>query len=184
MNRTIINHHIKHCLDRTEERISWIFELEDWPFSLNTHYLADYKSKFLAHYKGTRQKYERHDIMGAIKAYNNYDSSNPASSTSASSQIKSITKIMTGLAAVGISGIEPEHLPRLLPSDRMEPALEIMAEVRAYFQGNCLIYLFCCKKLVRDFILLMNVCFFWVQLLTNVLPTIYLSQLMSSSFGE
>ena len=80
--------------------------------------------------------------MGAIKAYNKYDSSDPASSTSATSQINGITKILTGLAEVGISGIEPEHLPRLLPSDRMEPALEIMAEVRAYFQGNCGLFIF------------------------------------------
>ena len=44
---------------------------------------------------------------------------------------------MAGLAEIGISGIKAEELPRLLPSDSMEPALVIMAEVRAYFQGNC-----------------------------------------------
>ena len=70
--------------------------------------------------------------MGAIKAYNSSDSKDP----STASQINGITKIMTGLAEIGMSGIEPEQLPRLLPPDRMEPALVIMAEVRAYFQGN------------------------------------------------
>jgi hypothetical protein len=98
--------------------------------------LADYKSKFLAHYKGTRQKYERLDIMGAIQAHNSFDSK-VAYNASTASQIGGITKILSGLADIGMSGIEPEHLPRLLPPDRMEPALVIMAEVRAYFQGNC-----------------------------------------------
>lgn len=32
-------------------------------------------------------------------------------------------------------GIKPENLPKLLPPDRMEPVLTIMADVRAYFQG-------------------------------------------------
>jgi hypothetical protein len=35
----------------TQERVAWILALEDRPFSLNTHYLADYKTKFLAYYK-------------------------------------------------------------------------------------------------------------------------------------
>ena len=35
-----------------------------------------------------------------------------------------------------MSGIKAEELPRLFPSDSMEPALMIMADVRAYFQGN------------------------------------------------
>jgi hypothetical protein len=142
INRTIIQNHIKHCLERTEERISWLFELEDWPFSLNTHYLADYKSKFLAHYKGTRQKYERLDIMAAIQAYNSYDPRGKKVANSTKTRINGITKIMTGLAEIGMSGIEPEHLPRLLPPDRMEPALVIMAEVRAYFQGKCGLFYF------------------------------------------
>ena len=117
--------------------MSWLFELEDWPFSLNTHYLADYKSKFLAHYKGTRQKYERVDVMGAIESYNSHDPDDASLPSSMKTKMDGIAKIMSGLADIGMTGIAPEHLPRLLPSDSMEPALEIMAEVRAYFQGNC-----------------------------------------------
>ena len=142
INKTIIQQHIKHCLERTEERISWLFELEDWPFTLNTHYLPDYKNKFLAHYKGTREKYERLDIMSTIQSYNSSVSGNTsvgsASSyrSSSTSQPTGIAKIMAGLAEIGMSGVKPEELSRLFPSDSMEPALVIMAEVRAYFQGN------------------------------------------------
>jgi hypothetical protein len=135
MNRTIIQQHIKHCLERTEERISWLFELEDWPFSLNTHYLSDYKNKFLAHYKGTREKYERLDIMSTIQSYNSSVNASVGSFQRSQSPT-GVAKIMAGLAEIGMSGVVAEDLPRLLPSDSMEPALLIMAEVRAYFQGK------------------------------------------------
>jgi hypothetical protein len=113
-------------------------ELEDWPFSLNTHYLSDYKNKFLAHYKGTREKYERLDIMSTIQSYNSSVSSNASfgSRSTSTTQPTGIAKIMAGLAEIGMSGVKPGDLPRLFPSDTMEPALVIMAEVRAYFQGN------------------------------------------------
>ena len=88
--------------------------------------------------------------MSAIQTYNSSGSSNASvgspyrtSSTSqSSSQSTGIAKIMAGLAEVGVSGIKPEDLPRLFPSDSMEPALLIMADVRAYFQGNWLIIFF------------------------------------------
>jgi hypothetical protein len=97
--------------------------------------LSDYKDKFLAHYKGTREKYDRFDIMGAIESYKS-SGSGKASDDPSISQSTSIAKIMAGLAEIGMTGIRPEELPKLLPSDSMEPALMIMAEVRAYFQGN------------------------------------------------
>ena len=43
---------------------------------------------------------------------------------------------MSGLSDIGINGVTPADLAKLLPPDRFSPALEIMAEVRAYFQGN------------------------------------------------
>lgn len=56
-------------------------------------------------------------------------------------QPNGIAKILSGLAEVGISGVKPEDIPKLLPPDTMEPAMTIMAEVRAYFQGTDLVYL-------------------------------------------
>ena len=49
--------------------------------------------------------------------------------------VTGISKVLAGLAEIGMSGIKAEDLPKLLPPDRMEPALTIMADVRAYFQG-------------------------------------------------
>ena len=79
--------------------------------------------------------------MSAIETYKSSRSSSASVGsplrTSNTSQPTGIAKIMAGLAEVGMSGIKPEELPKLLPSDNMEPALVIMADVRAYFQGNC-----------------------------------------------
>lgn len=58
-----------------------------------------------------------------------------------------IAKVLAGLAEMGINGVKPEDLPKLLPADKMEPALAIMADVRAYFQGmfnSVFIYFFIC----------------------------------------
>ena len=47
----------------------------------------------------------------------------------------SVKNALASLAAIGLSGVKAEDLPKLLPPDQMEPALIIMADVRAYFQG-------------------------------------------------
>ena len=142
MHRTIIQQYIKYCLERTEERISWLLEVEDWPFTLNTHYLSDYKDKFLAYYKGSRENYTQVDLNNSIQSYT-YDSSN---ASQGSYQPTGIAKILAGLAEVGLYGVKPEDLPKLLPSDSMEPALMIMADVRAYFQGTCICWFFFFSK--------------------------------------
>ena len=46
-----------------------------------------------------------------------------------------IAKVLAGLAEIGMMGVKADDLPKLLPPDRMAPALEIMADVQAYFQG-------------------------------------------------
>ncbi|KAG6826305.1 hypothetical protein H0H93_016635, partial [Arthromyces matolae] len=47
---------VNRCMTQAEERINWLLKLESRPFSLNTHYLTDYKDKFLAHYRSAREK--------------------------------------------------------------------------------------------------------------------------------
>ena len=46
-----------------------------------------------------------------------------------------IEKILAGAVEVGITGTKAEDVARLLAPDAMEPALHIMADVRAYFQS-------------------------------------------------
>lgn len=131
----LIQDHLKSCLAKTEERINWLVDLEDKPFSLNTHYLADYSSKFLAYYRGARRKNNHTDIMDTITMY-----APPSPSTTNSRHgtpvVSGVSKVLSGLIEIGFNGIEAHDLAKLLKTDKMEPALEIMAEVRAYFQGK------------------------------------------------
>jgi hypothetical protein len=133
---------MKHCLEQALERVEWMLRLEQSPFSLNTHYLADYRSKFIAHYKGAREMYQQDNLMRAIENHK-ANSSSPVPPTQATGNRNSlvvqqptgIAKVLAGLSEIGIVGIKAEDLPKLLPPDPMEPALGIMADVRAYFQG-------------------------------------------------
>jgi len=106
------------------------------PFSLNTHYLADCRSKFIAHYKGAQEKYEQADLVRNIGNHKPISTQPTGNCTSpASQQPTSIARVLASLSEIGIVGIKGEDLPKLLPPDRIEPALGTMADVRAYFQG-------------------------------------------------
>jgi len=119
-------------LEKTEAYIDWLIQLEDRPFTLNNHYLSDYKDKFLSYYKGSREKDNNGSLMQTIKNYktpvpNPY---NPSPTPTG------VSKVLAGLVEIGMVGVNPGDLPKLLPSDGMEPALTIMADVRSYFQGT------------------------------------------------
>ncbi|KAG5651890.1 hypothetical protein H0H81_007047 [Sphagnurus paluster] len=131
--KVLLTDHLNKCMKRTEERLEWLISIEDRPFSLNTHYLADYKEKFLAHYRFAREKDRSPQLMNAITdftpapvQYLGRGSTPPVPS--------GIAKILAGLAEIGFNGVTPEKLSKLIEPDGMEPALVIMAEVRAYFQ--------------------------------------------------
>lgn len=127
--RVLIQNHVKECMERAEERVTWLLALEDQPFSLNTHYLADYQVKFLAYYKGARERDCNAKLTSAVHAYGGPPASYGASSSTG------IEKVLAGLVEIGMHSVKPEDLAKLLPPDVMEPALGIMADIRAYFQG-------------------------------------------------
>ena len=131
--RGIMQQHVTECLKRAEERISWLLALEDRPFTMNNHYLSDYSDKFLAHYRGARELYQQPDVMKTIQTYSS--SSIAARQVNAYNGPTGVAKVMASLAEIGMNGVRPDDLAKLLPSDKMEPALAIMADVRAYFQG-------------------------------------------------
>ncbi|KAF8839963.1 hypothetical protein BDN67DRAFT_952527 [Paxillus ammoniavirescens] len=117
----IVYDHLDEAATRTKERIEWLLALEQLPTTLNTHYYSDYKDKFLAYYKGCRENTNLATKTNAYQSGQRTNESDP------------ITKILAGLSEIGITATA-EDLPRLLPSDPMEAALNIMASVRAYFQ--------------------------------------------------
>jgi hypothetical protein len=123
---------------RTQGHLAWIYTLEDRPFSLHTHYLADYKDKSLAYYKGACGQDHYTELMSAIQAYSSPSSTHNRRAGKLTFQELSptaISKILGGLMEIGIHGVKPEDLAKLIPPDGMEPALVIMVDVQAYFQG-------------------------------------------------
>ncbi|TFK50788.1 hypothetical protein OE88DRAFT_1712740 [Heliocybe sulcata] len=141
---------VKQLGDRTKDRIAWLLELEEDPFTLNAHYYQDYKDKFLAHYKKSR-----HDNGGGKSFLSNLDimeSRREMTEPLPSMQDESdgldwgmreslsetssdnVTEVLALLTKLGCPGLKAGDLARLLPSDSYAPAIEIMAETRAYFQ--------------------------------------------------
>jgi hypothetical protein len=125
--RLILQEHLKNCLVRTLERVTWLLDLERDPFTLNSHYLSDYKDKFLSEYRLKRQQDIHGDVLNTLKDDLDWVSHGQV-----------INDIVSKLATLGIREVNSTDLAKLLKSDAMDPALEIMAEVRAYFQGEIL----------------------------------------------
>ncbi|KAK0460501.1 P-loop containing nucleoside triphosphate hydrolase protein [Desarmillaria tabescens] len=118
--RVYVQEHLKKQLEQTEARIEWLVKLEARPYTLNTHYLSDYTEKFLAYYKAARGKQEHGALVSLLK--------------DSGSSYDTVGAILSGLDSIGIHGVEGPDLAKLLPADRMEASLKIMADVRAYFQ--------------------------------------------------
>src|SRR3954466_11799348 len=54
--RLLLSDHIKNCCNRTRELMEWLIRLENRSFTLHELYYADYRDKFMAHFRGWRQK--------------------------------------------------------------------------------------------------------------------------------
>ncbi|KAI0302311.1 P-loop containing nucleoside triphosphate hydrolase protein [Multifurca ochricompacta] len=117
---SIVQSHIQKCADAAEQHINFLLEEEQEPFTMNEHYFMEYRSKFLGYYKGIRQRAQS-NFMDNLES--NEDGMKNA-----------MNIVISYLAVLGLNPVDPTSLARLLPPDPMEPAIEIMAEVRAYFQ--------------------------------------------------
>jgi len=133
--RTILQQHLKECYERAQRSIDWVIALENRPFSTNEHYFFDYREKFLAHYRGTRQQQRNGSLVQSISSYAD-QAAVVDQPSDPDAPLRGIAKVLSGLAEMGFQGIIAENLIKLLPADEMEPALNIMADSRAYFQGG------------------------------------------------
>jgi hypothetical protein len=114
--------HIQKCADTAAQHIGFLLTDEHEPFTLNVHYYTDYRAKFLGHYKRNR-------LWSTSKVMRNLDGSNL-------NMQFALDEAIASLAKLGLRSVEASSLAALLPPDLMEPAIGIMADVRAYFQGR------------------------------------------------
>ncbi|KAI0066060.1 P-loop containing nucleoside triphosphate hydrolase protein [Artomyces pyxidatus] len=104
MIRACINDLIKKHADTCESFIKASLEVEHAPFTQNTHYLQSCKEKWLSKYR------DAHGLGGLLNT------------------------ALSQLAALGYTGLNSEDLGRLIKPDQYETEMEVMAEVRGYFQ--------------------------------------------------
>ncbi|KAH9915501.1 P-loop containing nucleoside triphosphate hydrolase protein [Fomitopsis serialis] len=125
----VVNEHIKERCAETIKKVLWLLELEQQPCTLNGHYYSDYRDKFVSHYRAHRSSSGSGSLLTKLGEYPGTNSANRQTEFQ-----KNTAQVLSGLSAIGISGVKATDLPKLLPSDPYEPALNIMACVRAYFQ--------------------------------------------------
>ncbi|KAG8891273.1 hypothetical protein FRC01_014793, partial [Tulasnella sp. 417] len=126
----ITSEQILMCAQATTQKIEGLYLSECSPFTQNEDYFLTYKTKMLTRYKAIHQELEgKSNLVTALRAY----SPNNQSSTGNTSQWSYLTQAITQLSYFGIT-VKAEDFITLLPKHDMNPALDIMAEVRAYFQ--------------------------------------------------
>ena len=124
----VIIDHLNSCTKLAHERMMQCIELEsEEPNTVNEHYLSDYKSKYLARYRAERKSHPgsgaNHNLRGFINGAYDRDSN--------------FSDVRSYLQNMGFpSDLKREDFLRLLRPDASEEALDIMAEVRAYYQGQ------------------------------------------------
>jgi hypothetical protein len=121
--RKIVQNHIEECANSARQHIKSVLDNEHEPFTMNEHYFRDYRTKFFTYYKGTRSRAHSHFIRNLEE-----DSDEDV--------IEAVNDALSSLAKLGLPDINAQALANLLPSDPMEAAIGIMADVRAYFQGS------------------------------------------------
>jgi len=94
------------------------------PATVNDHYLADYKRKFHARYTAARRLHvkQRPNLQKFLNG--EFQGTEVMNNT------------MHNLSQMGFEGLKKDELLRLLPADKADAAIEIMSEVRAYYQGE------------------------------------------------
>jgi hypothetical protein len=131
MYSSVICEHVQKRLEETHQRLMWLLELEDPPLTLNNHYYADYKDKFMTYYRSAASERNSSlaDKLQKWAPLNSGDNDEDAFRNG-------VAEMLSGAPKVGLAGLKATDLARLLPASAQERALKIMAEVRAYFQGQ------------------------------------------------
>jgi len=117
-----MHEYLGSCLEAAKKKISWLMEIESDPFTLNNHYMSDYKEKFLTYYRRVRQdaRIKNGDLGGANMGRQENE--------------RVTADALSLLVRLGYE-VKKQDLDKLLMQDTMGPALAVMASVRAYFQG-------------------------------------------------
>jgi hypothetical protein len=124
LSRTVLTQ-LKVCGAKAQEKMRECMDLEfEEPTTSNEHYLADYKEKFIARYRAARRV--QGQMNSPLQKFVNGGFQNT----------NYMQVALQNLRAMGLDAPDHKSLLRLIPPDSAEHGIEIMAEVRAYYQGE------------------------------------------------
>ncbi|KAG8714550.1 hypothetical protein FRC08_011771 [Ceratobasidium sp. 394] len=121
----IVAERIMGCREYADAQTQFALNIENnQTFTTNVHYLADYKEKFTSYYQSVRkaQQGENTFVKGLAEGLG-----------IESDFSKSMAEVVAHLSKMGLP-VQPRDLAKLLNSDPGEEVIDIMAEVRAYYQ--------------------------------------------------
>ncbi|KIJ25994.1 hypothetical protein M422DRAFT_192801, partial [Sphaerobolus stellatus SS14] len=122
---SIVRDQLRNLSDKAMQHLNSLLSVEGLPFTLNHSQLREYKEAFLAHYKDIRRRSKGQDAI-----VRRFQDSEAVLSTQFRNDLTDLTELLQrfGLPCT------PTDLQRLLPEDKFDPALDIIATVRAYFE--------------------------------------------------
>ena len=120
-NSNVLSEQRSACHQFTSQKLGWILEIEKTAtFTLNRHYLEDYRTKPEAKYEALR--HERTAYANPIRIL-----THPFTET----EVTKRDNLLVAMRAIGLPAAEDDVL-KMLPNDS---AVSITADVRAYWQG-------------------------------------------------
>ncbi|TFY58344.1 hypothetical protein EVG20_g8189 [Dentipellis fragilis] len=125
-----VSSYLKNAHERTQEYVKLLLRAEKIVDSGNNRDIVVYKDKYLTHYKmlqglAAGDRFTKNLMM---RPYNSN------STQEASTEFQSGERLLMGATAKMQLKFETKDLAKLLPSSHMDPVLDVMAAVSAYFQ--------------------------------------------------
>ncbi|EMD32890.1 hypothetical protein CERSUDRAFT_160914 [Gelatoporia subvermispora B] len=124
----IVEHFILEGAETARSRVVWLLAVEQPPFTRNYRYFSDYRAKYLEYFRGCRHHIKHRSVIQTLKTHKSYFASSSRYKTD-----DPVGGVLSGLNKIGFRDVKSADLAKLLPPDEYEPALGIMADVRAYF---------------------------------------------------
>lgn len=130
VRRNVIEERIRSLAEATRVRIEEAYKMEHTPTTRRERHFFYYKTKYLEHYRVHYQS----SLQGEgffVKLANR---------TLLDRQV--VSSILGNFVQAGVADLTETDLLKLAPYSENEAALEIMAEVRAYYHSTSMLYIF------------------------------------------
>ncbi|KAA1467036.1 P-loop containing nucleoside triphosphate hydrolase protein [Dentipellis sp. KUC8613] len=142
--------HARYCVEQLIKKrydccvpfIQAALEIERMPYTQNLHYLQSCQEKWLGRYKDARAgrsavppaQTQQQDPHAAFMPTRPTVAKKEFSFVPIQPQVDPIAKALASLAEAGYTGLSADDLGRLNKADEYETEMQVMAEVRSYFQ--------------------------------------------------